>query len=82
MASIHETAYPRFSYNITKKDLQKVYTPTADETLWLNKQRLNPHSKLVGMIYLKCIQRLGYFPKTNEIPSSIRLNITITIYKN
>ena len=79
MASIHETAYPRLSYNITKKDLHKVYTPTSDEYLWLNKQRLNEHSKLVGMVYLKCIQRLGYFPKTHEIPSSIRMYIASSL---
>ncbi len=31
MVAIHETAYARLSYNVTKNDLQRIYTPVPDE---------------------------------------------------
>ena len=75
MAVVHETAYPYLSANITQSNLQRIYTPNAKEQIWLKQQRLTKESFLLAAIYLKCFQRLGYFPKPEEIPDSINCHI-------
>jgi hypothetical protein len=35
MTAIHETAYPRTRSNLTDKDLQELYTPTADDLVFI-----------------------------------------------
>lgn len=75
MAVVHETAYPHLSANITKSNLQRIYTPNDKELIWLKQQRLTRESLLVASIYLKCFQRLGYFPKLENVPDSINFHI-------
>jgi len=83
MVAIHETAYPRLSSNVNKQDLQRVYTPSQEEFRWLKSLRLSQSANLIALIYLKCLQRLGYFPNLDEIPLSIvshlatYLNLTV-----
>jgi hypothetical protein len=35
MTAIHETAYPRIRSNLTDKELQELYTPTADDLVFI-----------------------------------------------
>ena len=79
MVAINETAYPRFKYNATKPEIRSVYTPDEREQSWMRARRVNPQLQQVYMVYLKCFQRLGYFPKYSEIPNSIREHIAETL---
>ncbi len=71
MAAIHDTAYPRLKYNLTQKDIIRVYTPVDEEMIWLKKRRFKGEQSLTCLVYLKCFQRLGYFPKPGDIPVSV-----------
>lgn len=71
MAAIHDTAYPRLKYNLTQKEIARVYTPVDEEMVWLKKRRFGGDQSLSCLVYLKCFQRLGYFPKPNAIPLSL-----------
>ena len=61
MAAIHDTAYPRLKYNLTQKEITRVYTPVDEEMIWLKKRRFKGDQSLTCLVYLKCFQRLGYF---------------------
>ena len=75
MVAINETAYPRFKYNATKQEIRTVYTPDEREQNWMRGRRVNPQLQQVYIVYLKCFQRLGYFPNFSDIPNSIREHI-------
>ena len=66
MVAINETAYPRFKYNATKQEIRTVYTPDEREQNWMRGRRVNPQLQQVYIVYLKCFQRLGYFPTFSE----------------
>ncbi len=71
MAAIHDTAYPRLKYNLTQKEIARVYTPMDEEMIWLKKRHFKGDQSLTCLVYLKCFQRLGYFPKPSDIPVSL-----------
>lgn len=68
MPAIHETAYPRLKQNLSAHDIERLYTPTDQEVASLRKRRFGTPLLLNAMVYLKCFQLLGYFPKHYEIP--------------
>ena len=41
------------------------------EIAWPKRRRFKDDAELLSLVYLKCFQRLGYFPKPNDIPISI-----------
>jgi hypothetical protein len=48
--------------------LSEAFTPTADELAWARgKTQTDPH-RLALVVWLKAYQRLGYFPRLEEIP--------------
>ncbi len=71
MASIERTAYPRFKRTFSSKELQEVYTPTPQEIAFgfATTQGLAHYFNLI--VLLKAFQRLGYFPKLEEIPVAV-----------
>lgn len=71
MASIERTAYPRLKRSYTAKELERVYTPTADEARFIYSTARGTKNLLNAMILLKTSQRLGYFPKLEEVPEPI-----------
>ena len=71
MAAIHDTAYPRLKYNLTQKEIARVYTPIDEEIAWLRKRRFKGEQSLTCLVYLESFQRLGYFPKPGDIPVSV-----------
>jgi TnpA family transposase len=85
LAAIERTAYPRFKKNISAKDLIQVYTPTPEELEVAHKAAKGEIQVLNYLLLLKTFQRLGYFPKIDEIPTEIvnhisrKLNITADI---
>jgi len=71
MASIERTAYPRFKRNPSSHDLNELHTPTEEETAFAQKLARSPTHLLALVILLKSFQRLGYFPKLEEVPPAI-----------
>jgi hypothetical protein len=71
LASIERTAYPRLKRSYTEKELERVYTPSGEEIRFVYELTRGPKSLLSAMILLKTSQRLGYFPKLEEVPAPI-----------
>ena len=71
--AIERTAYPRFATTkkITSKDLVKFYTPTSDELYYAEKYTKNNSGLLNFLVMLKAFQKLGYFPRAEDIPKEI-----------
>jgi TnpA family transposase len=71
MTSIERTAYPRFKRSTSARELREAFTPTDDETLWARGLTRTP-SHLLGLVVgLKSFQRLGYFPKPDQVPAAV-----------
>ena len=79
MVAIHETAYPRFKYNSTQSETRSLYSPNEAEQRWMRSRRLDPDLQQAHIVYLKCFQRLGYFPSYGDIPLSVREHIAESI---
>jgi len=71
MASIERTAYPRFKRNPSARDLNELHTPTEEEIAFARKLARSEIHLLALITLLKSFQRLGYFPKLEEVPPSI-----------
>jgi hypothetical protein len=71
MLAIHDTAYPRFRSTITPKELQAVYTPTRDERRLALHATKGPRARLIFLVLLKTVQRLGYFVRLADVPAMI-----------
>lgn len=71
MTSIERTAYPRFKKNISKKELEQVYTPSQAELTLISKLARKSELRFGATLLLKSFQRLGYFPAFNDIPRPI-----------
>jgi TnpA family transposase/uncharacterized coiled-coil protein SlyX len=85
LATIERTAYPRFKKTINKKELIEIYTPSHEEIEVAHKTAKGEIQVLNFILLLKSFQRLGYFPRIDEIPIEIvkhlclQLNITSDI---
>ena len=71
MPSIHDTAYPRLKSSLSEKELNEIFTPTAEEFDLAHSIAKSTPLKIVFLVLLKTFQRLGYFlplHKVGEIP--------------
>jgi hypothetical protein len=50
MAAIHDTAYPRLKYNLTQKEIIRVYTPMDEKMIWLKKRRFKDDQSLTCLV--------------------------------
>ena len=71
MTAIERTAYPRLHRNPTEQDLAVLYTPTEAELAWVPTIARDAAHRLHLLLWLKCFQRLGYFPDLLTIPTPI-----------
>lgn len=71
MASIDRTAYPRFRGTVTARELVESFTPTVDEVGWARGKTTTDQTFLVLVIWLKCYQRMRYFPGLDEVPDAV-----------
>jgi TnpA family transposase len=71
MASIDRTAYPRFKRGVSVRELGQAYSPSLDEMEWARGLTDTDDHLLSLVVWLKCCQRLGYFPKLAEIPVQV-----------
>lgn len=70
MASIERTAYPRFRRLVTARDLASM-SPTEDELAWARTHARSDEHLLTLGLSLTCFQRLGYFPRSGEVPGNV-----------
>lgn len=70
MPGIYETVYPRMKNNITKKELEEIYTPNNKEIL-LAQSLSRGNSVFCFILMLKSFQRLGYFIPLDKVPIQI-----------
>lgn len=77
MSDIKDTAYPRFKDEITKDELELVYTPTAKERAHFNTLAAlrRPKAKACAMIQFKVMQRLGYAVPLANVPVAITAHV-------
>lgn len=72
MALIERTAYPRFSGNLSKIELTRLYAPALRELdLAQRSTRGGESQQLAFMVMLKSFQRLGYFPVPEDVPEVV-----------
>lgn len=80
MPGIQDTAYPRFKKNINKRELEAIYTPTADEVKFTKKKTKGKTANLCFLVMLKTFQRLGYFVLIKDVPPKIIKHIVKKIH--
>ena len=71
MTSIDRTAYPRFKRMITTRELAGSFTLSSEEIEWARDMTLSDPHLLALAVWLKSYQRLGYFPKLDEVPQVV-----------
>lgn len=71
MSSIEETAYPRLHDEVTDIELERLYTPTAEERGFVNATYRRPLPRAYLMLQLKLVQRLGYAVPLADVPVAI-----------
>jgi hypothetical protein len=71
LAYIERTAYPRFKRTFSSKELQQVYTPAPQEIAFGFATTQGQIHYFNLMVLLKAFQRLGYFPKLEDIPGAV-----------
>ena len=71
MTSMERTAYPSFTPSLSAAELEKLYSPTPEETK-LGKASTRGEGQLLGfVVMLKSFQSLGYFPMPGEVPEPV-----------
>ena len=79
MPTIHDTAYPRLKSSISEKELNEIYTPTADEFDLAHSLTNSTAMRIGFLVLLKTFQRplhpMGWrsaddcWPKTTAMSS-------------
>jgi len=70
VTSIERTAYPRFGRVVTARELDVLH-PLVDEIRWAGERTRTDEHLLGLLVSLKCFQRLGYFPRQEQLPEVV-----------
>lgn len=70
MTSIERTAYPRFGRLVSARELTGM-SPAANEVLWAKDLARSDAHLLALVLSLECFQRLGYFPRRDDVPGAV-----------
>jgi len=70
MASIERTAYPRFRRVVSARELAGL-TPTEDDVAWARERSRTDEHLLALVVSLRCFGRLGYFPRSEDVPDAV-----------
>jgi hypothetical protein len=68
VTSVDRTAYPGFGRVVSARELAEAFTPTEAEIEWARGRTQDEHHLLALVVWLKSYQRLGYFPKVEDVP--------------
>jgi Domain of unknown function (DUF4158) len=66
LPTIHDTAYPRLKSSVSEKELNEIYTPTADEFDLAHSLSHSTAMRIGFLVLLKTFQRLGYLTHEND----------------
>ncbi len=73
MASIEQTAYPRFTNEtLEEEDLRKLFDPTDEELKFIKRRSRKPSGNLTLLILLKAQQYLGRTTAPSKVPNQIK----------
>lgn len=75
MSDIEETAYRYLRGEICDQELDKLYTPSAEERAFVNATYRRPLARAHLMLQLKLVQRLGYSVALADVPVAITAHI-------
>lgn len=71
MSSVQETAYPRLNAELSEQELKTVFTPAPRERAFVDDAYRQAPKRLVMLVQLKVLQRLGTFMALSETPRQI-----------
>uniref|UniRef100_UPI001683BDBE Tn3 family transposase n=1 Tax=Oscillatoria sp. FACHB-1407 TaxID=2692847 RepID=UPI001683BDBE len=71
MPTVQDTAYPRLRTNLSRKELDSIYTPNGDELSLAKRITRGRVANLGFLILLKVFQRLGYPVFLSDVPAAI-----------
>jgi Domain of unknown function (DUF4158) len=71
VTSVDRTAYPRFGRVVSGRELADSFTPTDAEAEWARGRTQDQPHLLALTVLLKSYQRLGYFPKVQDVPPAV-----------
>ncbi|KWF96002.1 hypothetical protein WL94_09445 [Burkholderia cepacia] len=71
MTKIHEPAYPVLLAELDEAELRTVYTPSAAEIRFVFGQFRQAPTRVLILVQLKLLQRLGYMPVVSDVPPAI-----------
>jgi len=71
VTSVDRTAYPRFGRVVSGRELAESFTPTDAEIEWARTRTQDEQRLLALVVWLKSYQRLGYFPKVDDVPPAV-----------
>jgi hypothetical protein len=71
VTSVDRTAYPGFGRVVSARELTEAFTPTEAEIEWARGRTQDEHHLLALVVWLKSYQRLGYFPKVEDVPAVV-----------
>ncbi|MBW8482621.1 Tn3 family transposase [Actinomadura parmotrematis] len=71
MTSVDRTAYPGFARVVSARELAEAFSPTEAEVEWARGRTQDENHQLALMVWLKAYQRLGYFPKVEDVPAAV-----------
>lgn len=85
LSLIDRTIYPKFHKKITKRELQKYYTPSKEEIRLAHDNVKGENQICVFLVLLKTFNILHYFPQLKQIPleifNYIRILLNINVEK-
>ncbi len=67
MLSLKDTVYPRFKKNMSRKEINNLYTPTVEEIAIAQKRKRGRSNHLYFLVMMKTFQRLGYFEMLSNV---------------
>ena len=71
VTAIERTAYPRLKRRPSTQELADVYTPTVEDLAFIRTTARGPSPTLTLAVLLKVFQRLGHFPRLQDVPFAI-----------
>jgi hypothetical protein len=71
VTSVDRTAYPRFGRVVPGRELAEAFTPADAEVEWARAKTQDQQHLLALVVWLKAYQRLGYFPKVEDVPPAV-----------
>jgi TnpA family transposase len=77
LPSVHDTAYPRLKSSFSEKELNAIFTPTAEELALAHEIAPSTALRICFLILLKTFQRLGYFLPLHKVPRQVAEHLSI-----